>query len=40
MKEMLKSYGGTFLVVVGSLLLLGLVIGYLPKVLADRLPKF
>ena len=38
MKEMFKSYGGTFLVIVASLVVLGLVQDYLPQQVKKFLP--
>ena len=40
MKETAKSIGGSMLIVLGTLIVLGLVISYLPKVLTDRLPRY
>lgn len=40
MKDLFKSYGGTVAVVLVTLVVLGFVIGYLPKVVSDRLPKY
>ncbi len=40
MKEFLKSYGGTVAVVLGTLVVLSFVIGYLPTAIQNRLPKY
>ena len=40
MKEMFKSYGGTFLVVVASLVVLSFIVGSLPSSIQNRLPKY
>ena len=40
MKEMFKSYGGTFLVVVASLVVLSFIVGYQPSSIQNRQPKY
>lgn len=40
MKEMFKSYGGTVAVVLVTLVVVGFLLPYAPKFIADRLPKY